>query len=233
MSEPKRVTREDIEGIIRQAELFAMDPEEIQRREDARHREELRQLRERRASILDELHIPLDDDGRRRVIRGELSDTRALQAIRIALGLRRPHRFVLLTGGSDSGRSVGTGKTTAAAHALVAMGGGVYIESAELATLAGSRRWEDRERVRMAREAECLVVDEIGVEAGVAARTARDAALFDVVNRRQSKPKITVLITNLATGDVIKQLDERVRSRMRQSIAIVDCTGEDMRRRAA
>lgn len=232
MSEPRQVTRQDIEGLIKQAELFALDPSEIQRREDFRRREEARERHERRKAILDELHIPLDDDGRRRVIRGELCETRALLAVKAALALARPTRFVLLTGGSDSGRSVGTGKTTAAAHALVAMGGGVYIESAELATLAGSRRWEDRERLRLAREAECLVVDEIGVEASASARTARDAALFDIVNRRQAKPKITVLITNLATADVVKQLDERVRSRMRQSIAIVDCTGEDMRRAA-
>lgn len=232
MSEPKRITRADIEGLIKQAELFAMDPSEIQRREDYRRREEIREARKRREEILDELHIPLDDDGRKCVIRGALRETQALLAVRAALALARPTRFVLLTGGSDSAKSVGTGKTTAAAHALVAMGGGIYIESAELATLAGSRRWEDRERLRMAREAECLVVDEIGVEASASARTARDAALFDVVNRRQSKPKITILITNLTTAEVIKQLDERVRSRMRQSIVIVDCTGEDMRRAA-
>lgn len=232
MSEPKRITRADIESLIAQSAQFAMDPSEIHRREDFRRREEARERHERRKLVLDELHIPLDDDGRRRVIRGELRETRALLAVQAALGLSRPTRFVLLTGGNDSGRSVGTGKTTAAAHALVAMGGGIYIESAELATLAGSRRWEDRERLRMAREAECLVVDEIGVEASASARTARDAALFDVVNRRQSKPKITILITNLTTAEVIKQLDERVRSRMRQSIVIVDCTGEDMRRAA-
>ena len=222
----------DITQLCLAGMALALSDGEIQAREDARRREEQRHERERRRDLLESLHIPLDDDGRRRVIRGELRETRALLAVKAALALARPTRFVLLTGGSDSGRSVGTGKTTAAAHALVAMGGGVYIESAELATLAGSRRWEDRERLRLAREAECLVVDEIGVEASSAARTARDSALFDIVNRRQAKPKITVLITNLTTADVIKQLDERVRSRMRQSIAIVDCTGEDMRRAA-
>lgn len=232
MSEPKRITRADIEGLIKQAELFAMDPEEIQRREDYRRREEIREARKRREEILSELHIPLDDDGRRRVIRGDLRETRALLAVRAALALARPTRFVLLTGGSDSAKSVGTGKTTAAAHALVAMGGGLYVEAAEIATLAGSFRWEDRERLRLAREVECLVVDEIGLEASSAARTARDSALFDVINRRQSKPKITVLISNLTTSDVIRQLDERVRSRMRQSLVIVDCTGDDMRRRS-
>lgn len=223
----------DITQLCLRGMAHALSDDEIQRREDARHRDELRLQRERRAEVLEGLHVPLDDDGRRRVIRGELIETAALQAVRVALGLARPHRFVLLTGGRDSGRSVGTGKTTAAAYALVAMGGGIYIESAELATLAGSRRWEDRERMRLAREAECLVVDEIGVEAGAAARTARDAALFDVINRRQSKPKITVLITNLSTAALVKQLDERVRSRMRSSMVVVDCTGDDMRRRGA
>jgi DNA replication protein DnaC len=70
------------------------------------------------------------------------------------------------------------------------------------------------------------------VEASRDARTARDAALFDIVNRRQSRPKVTILITNLATRDITRQLDERVRSRMRQSFVVVDCTGEDMRRAA-
>lgn len=224
--------RAELEQLCLRGMQTALDEGEIQRRENARRREEMRERRVKRRDILDAMHVPLDDDGRARVIREDLRETKPLLAVKTALGLSRPHRFVLLTGGNDSGRSVGTGKTTAAAYALVTLGGGLYIESSELATIAASRRFEDRERMRLAREVECLVVDELGVEASRDARTARDAALFDIVNRRQSKPKVTILITNLSTRDITTQLDERVRSRMRQSFVVVDCTGNDMRRAA-
>lgn len=222
--------RDELEQLCLRGMQTAMDEEHIREREEAHRRERAREERMRRKDILDAMHVPLDDDGRARVIRGDLSETRPLAAVRTALGVSRPHRFVLLTGGDNAGKSVGTGKTTAAAHALVSMGGGLYIESAELATIAASRRFEDRERMRLAREVECLVVDELGVEPTRDARTARDVALFDIVNRRQSRPKITILITNLTTKAITAQLDERVRSRMRSSYIVVDCTGEDMRR---
>lgn len=229
MSEPQSL-KVMIEQMCLAGMQSAMADSDIQAREDARRREETRARWERRQEILDALHVPLDDDGRRCVVRGEYRETRAMLAVQQALALSRPTRFVLLTGGVDSSKSVGTGKTTAAAHALVTLGGGMYIESNELATIGSSRRWEDRERMRLAREVECLVVDELGVEERDR-RTARDVALFDVINRRQSRPRLTVLVSNLTTAELTKQLDERIRSRMRQSIAIVECTGDDLRKR--
>lgn len=231
MTETIRGTvHEQLAMLAERGRALAIDAKEIQAYETERVRQERRETRERRKEILDGLHVPLDDDGCARVIRADYVETPALLAVKTAMSLARPTRFLLLTGGKNAGKSVGTGKTTAAAHALVSMGGGVYIESNELATVAASRRFEDRERIRLAREAEILVVDEFGVEATIAQRTARDVALFDVVNRRQSKPKITILITNLTTNAIVKQLDERVRSRMRSSLVVVDCTGDDMRR---
>lgn len=231
MTETIRGTvREQLSMLAERGRTLAIDASEIQAYETERVRQERREARERRKEILSGLHVPLDDDGAARVIRADYVETPALLAVKAAMVLSRPTRFLMLTGGKNAGASVGTGKTTAAAHALVSMGGGVYIESNELATVAASRRFEDRERMRLAREAEVLVVDEFGVEATIAQRTARDAALFDVINRRQSKPKITILISNLTTNAIVKQLDERVRSRMRSSLVVVDCTGTDMRR---
>lgn len=207
----------------------AVDAREVERYEADRLREERKARMVRRRDVLDMLHVPLDDDARRRVIRDDYRETAALLAVREALSLSRPIRYLVLTGGADPRHSVGTGKTTAAAHALTSCGGGVYIESATLSTCARSLRWEDRERLRMAHEAECLVIDELGIELDERARTARDVALFDVINKRQCKPKITILASNLSTRDLFASLDPRVRSRMGKALRIVDCTGVDMR----
>lgn len=210
----------------------AVDVHDIQRREDERLRAERREQQLRRRDLLDAMHVPLDDDARRRVIRGEYQDRPAILAVREAIGLGRPIRFLVLAGGNDARRSVGTGKTTAAAHALVSLGGGLYLESSELATLARSTRWEDRERLRLAQEVDCLVIDEIGIEVDRQARAARDVALFAAVNRRQSRPKLTILVSNKQGRELFASLDPRVRSRMAPSMRIIDCTGEDMRRTA-
>lgn len=223
-------TRSALEQLCLRGMATAADVETIQRREAERLREERREHMIRRRDLLDALHVPLDDDARRRVIRGEYQDRPAILAVKEAISLARPTRFLVLAGGHDARRSVGTGKTTAAAHALVSLGGGLYLESAELATLSRSTRWEDRERLRLAQEVDCLVVDEIGIEADRAARSARDVALFAVVNRRQAKPKITILISNKPGRDLFASLDPRVRSRMAPSVRVIDCTGEDMRR---
>lgn len=227
--ESLRGMRTEIEQLCLAGMRTAMQDEEIRAREAAMRQSEERLRREHRREVLEAMHVPVDDDARRRIIRDDLEDTTALVAVRAALALARPTRFLMLTGGKNPGKSVGTGKTTAAAYALVTVGGGLYIESAELATIAGSRRWEDRERMRVAREVDCLVVDELGVEASASARQARDAALFDIVNRRQSRPKITILITNMSDAAITKSLDERVRSRMRASFSMVGCVGNDMR----
>lgn len=225
-------SRRAIEQLCLRGMATALDAQELERRESDRLREERREQQLRRRDLLDAIHVPLDDDARRRVIRGEYQDRPAILAVREAIGLARPTRFLVLAGGFDARRSVGTGKTTAAAHALVSLGGGLYLESAELATLARSTRWEDRERLRLAQEVDCLVVDEIGIEVDRQARAARDVALFAAVNRRQAKPKVTILISNKPGRELFASLDPRVRSRMVPSMRIIDCTGEDMRRTA-
>lgn len=231
---PERIgasgAREALEQLCLRGMATAVDAQAIERREAERLREERRERMIRRRDLLDASHVPLDDDARRRVIREEYADRPAILAVREAIGLARPTRYLVLAGGYDARRSVGTGKTTAAAHALVSLGGGLYLESAELATLARSTRWEDRERLRLAQEVDCLVIDEIGIEADRAARAARDAALFAAINRRQSKPKLTILISNKAGRELLASLDPRVRSRMAPSMRVIDCTGEDMRR---
>lgn len=187
--------------------------------------------RDVRRQMLDVLHVPLDDDGRRRLVAREYAETTAMLAVQEAMGPRSSTRFLLLVGGARSAsRSVGTGKTLAAAHALLAYGGGVYVEHRDLPHLRASYQRDDRERWRLIRESTCVVVDELGLVDPRLVEAA-STALFDVVNYRQSRPKLTIMIGNVSGADVPRVLDERARSRMGASMRVVDCSGRDLRAR--
>lgn len=218
-----------LRGLAEAAKGLARSDEEVQAYYDRAGAGARAADRDVRRSLLDVLHVPLSDDGRRRLIARDYRETTAMLAVQEALGHRSPIRFLLLVGGSTSAaRSVGTGKTLAAAHALLSYGGGVYVEHRDLPHLRDSYQRDDRDRWRMIRESTCVVVDELGfVDERLVERAS--VALFDVVNYRQSRPKLTIMIGNVSGTDVPRVLDQRARSRMGASMRVVDCTGPDLR----
>jgi DNA replication protein DnaC len=213
------------------ARLPVASAEAIEAYERNKLAEERKALWLRRKELLESMPaIPLDDAAITRVIKEDYRERPAMLAVKAALSLKSPTRYLLLTGGADAKKSVGVGKTTAAAHALVTLGGGQYVYSDDLAPLASSIHRDDRAQMSTLEQCRCLVIDELGIEASDARRRARDAALFRLVDRRQGRPKLTIMITNLHAKTLMEQFDPRLRSRLQQAMHIEDCSGLDMRR---
>lgn len=195
--------------------------------------EEKKALWKRRKELLESMPaIPLDDTAITRVIKEDYLERPAMLAVKTALSAKSQTRYLMLAGGADAKRSVGVGKTTAAAHALVTLGGGHYVYSDDLAPLASSIHRDDRAQMAALEQCRCLVIDELGIEASDGRRRARDAALFRLIDRRQGRPKLTILVSNLDIKTLMQQFDPRLRSRLQQAMHAEDCTGADMRRAA-
>lgn len=227
--QPKQPTFAGFERILKGIPVAT--PEQIEAYEQNKRNEERKALWTRRKELLESMPaIPLDDSAITRVIREDYQERPAMFAVKAALSVKSPTRYLMLTGGADAKKSVGVGKTTAAAHALVTLGGGHYVYSDDLAPLASSIHRDDRAQMAALEQCRCLVIDELGIEASDGRRRARDAALFRLIDRRQGRPKLTILVSNLDIKTLMQQFDPRLRSRLQQAMHAEDCTGKDMRR---
>lgn len=160
----------------------------------------VRNRRERlAASGIDER---LDADGAEAIVHDRALDTRALQLVRAWVASSRP-ALVLL---GDRGQ----GKTVAAAWAL-ARCAGRYVRASDLCEMREAG-WRQRDAYQRHLRTELLVVDELGTEADL---TAAARMLQDVVDARQRRPRLTLLLGNqMSREELAERYDPRTLDRL-------------------
>lgn len=188
--------------------------------EEAAKRHEAERERERRRENLRKLEGIITDADIERIVWDRL-DTFAANVVRRFLAASRAPdgpRFAWLTG------EIGRGKTVAACL-VIAMERGRYV-SADEVWLAYSARTSEASRLRdYMRRCRLLVVDDVGTS-----RDDAQNALFQLVNARQGKRRLTIITGNASRDAVRRWLDPRTLSRIEHQGAIVDCRGPNMRR---
>lgn len=155
------------------------------------------------------------------------TETATLTAVRRALrgrakrDLEKP--FLMLLG------SVGTTKTSAAAHAIASIPGGVCIDAKILCDIQSV--WAERERLTRLREAPVVVVDEI--KKGLLVDNKLGPILCDLIDARRGGRRITIFNANMLAKELAPAFTEQTRSRLRGRVDWVQVAGEDLRKRRA
>jgi DNA replication protein DnaC len=156
-----------------------------------------------------------------------LQNTHALRAVQRWFNIRsgsvqRPVSALALLG------ETGRGKTFAVAW-LLARVGGMYITAEAMRRLFVSTHYRDSRRFDELLEQRCLVIDDVGTE--LDALTAQ-AAMFEAVNRRVGNSRAwTGLTGNITAAEFKDRYGERTVRRIEHQGAIVEVSGDDMRRR--
>lgn len=149
--------------------------------------------------------------------------TIAVQAVDRWLSARKP--ALLLFG------SRGTGKTVASLYALRRMGRGALVRAHELAERIAPTAEERRYGVRqVSLSSELIAIEDVGTERS---DDRSRAALFLVVDSRQTPRRRTIITTNLTRAQFIERCDDRVIDRLRHTAAAVDLGGESLRSNGA
>lgn len=122
----------------------------------------------------------------------------------------------------------GVGKTVAVAHMLWTLGGR-FVRADELVRLFASMFGEQYEKQQELRDAHSLVIDDVGGELD---HTRMLPALLDLLDSRKSAyNRPTIVTTNLGKKDfAARYSNERLMSRMAESVHWVSLSGEDLRR---
>ena len=151
-----------------------------------------------------------------------LVETDATRAIADFCG-RRQKPWLVLSG------PTGVGKTVAVAHLLWTLGGKL-VRADELVRLFASMFGDQYEQQQKLRDAHRLVLDDVGGELD---HTRMLPALLDLLDSRKSaRTRPTIVTTNLGKKDfAARYQNERLMSRMAESVHWVSLTGDDLRRR--
>lgn len=122
----------------------------------------------------------------------------------------------------------GVGKTVAVAHMLWTLGGR-FVRADELVRLFASMFGDQYDKQQELRDAGSLVIDDVGGELD---QTRMLPALLDLLDSRKSAyNRPTIVTTNLSKKDFAERYkNERLMSRMAESVHWVSLTGEDLRR---
>lgn len=206
---------------------IASDPGGHRVRDDDVARYEARRVRRERRERLTALGLDavLSDEGRALAVDDSWASTAALERVR---------RWVAYQAGTRARGSrpivvmlgpVGCGKTLAGAWLLMSQGGR-YVSASELAALQVARWGAERERYAALLGSRVLVVDELGMEAGPGAV----AAVHEVVDRRQSSPRLTLFLGNVRREELARRYDARTIDRLRACASVIELEGESMRR---
>lgn len=174
-----------------------------------------------------------------------LAPTLALDAAQRFLTSRR--RFLVLTGGTGAGKTVGGCFCLRASRRRVpgedAMlewweEGAMFVRLATLLRVSDFNP-EDQRTFSRACSREVLVLDEVGGRPGESLTPRQHGLLEELVDRRDVRGFRTVLTTNLslrsdaegAPSPFATFVQEKVASRMSASLVAQDCGREDLRRR--
>ena len=183
-----------------------------------------RMRRERRLNLAKMAEVITDTDLERIV--NDRVDTYASKVIRrflVAAAKPDGARFCWLSG------ATGRGKTVAACLAI-AIERGRYI-SAESLCLAYNAKTPEAAALREhARHCRLLVVDDVGTEKD---HDAMRHALHQLVDMRQGNNRLTIITGNESRDKVRAWLDPRTLERIEHQGGIVECKGDNLRRRGA
>ena len=209
-----------------QAGIVAAESEIAERRERAKERERVSELRSKRARRLNESGIRLRDADFEAVLAGKLADTPALGAASEWFNDRGEHAWLVLSGGT------GAGKTLATASLIAELAGdSVYLRADMACKIWGAAFGNQFELQSQARDADLLVLDDLGAEEDPARMQRVLLDLFDARASARSFP--IVVTTNLKRGELkSRYANERLHSRL-TAAKWVGLTGEDLRRTGA
>lgn len=129
-------------------------------------------------------------------------------------------RFCWLAG------DLGLGKTVAACLAI-AMERGRYVTADQLWLAYSAKTQEAADLRHYMTHCRLLVVDDIGTERDAAGKHA----IHQLVNARQGKSRLTIFTGNGTRAEVRASLDPRTVARIEHQGGIVECKGENLRRR--
>lgn len=124
------------------------------------------------------------------------------------------------------GGVTGTGKShlaLAVAQAVLRRGTAMYMDAAELirrvrATWRRDSPQSEESIMALLSRLDLLVIDEVGVQRGT---DDEKATLTDIINRRYSEMRPTILLTNLPGEDLVSLLGPRVMSRLSERATFV------------
>jgi len=169
------------------------------------------------------LKLPITAADERRLVAGELVDTKFLRNVRTWLATDRP--WIVLSG------PVGRGKTIAAGEACAReRRKSYYVGARELERIFTARYGDEVEQQRALIECRgVLVIDDVGRERDAGGMTA---ALRELVDGRRGRGAKSIAITNLSVEQFQQRYpDERLWSRITECAAWVTDRGPDMRRK--
>jgi DNA replication protein DnaC len=154
-------------------------------------------------------------------------ETHALRSVRrwmdVRSGSAKPLTTIALVG------LTGRGKTLAGSW-LISRLGGRYVTAEDLRRLVVSTHWRETAALDRLLSTRCLVIDDLGGELDAA--TAAAAVLVAVNRRSGSGNAWTALTGNLPEVEFRDRYGERTIRRIEHRGAIIEVTGEDLRRKA-
>lgn len=207
MSEPKHIS--SLAGADKYLETIQRATEQLAKREAQAGSTKVAAARARREDHLRVAAPPIEEHIRAHIIADDLVTTPALEALRPivrarALGFEHA-AFVGLLG------KKGRGKTTACAWAIAELGGR-YAKIDRAAHLRKRLRAADEHEWERLLLAPVLAIDDLGIE-----QNAEDgvATLHDVIDERQARGHITILVSNLDDRALARRYDERTFDRLR------------------
>lgn len=155
------------------------------------------------------------------IARGTLRQTRHLAVVQGWLDRGGRSSILCLAG------MPGTGKSLAAAWALAQLGG-AYLSANDMVRLAAGG-WREQARLEDILRARLLVLDDLGTESD---QSAMQAPLLDLVDRRQGRPWLTIITTNIAVLSEMQNRypDQRLWSRLDHCWSWVPSKAPDYRR---
>lgn len=209
----------DLENVLADiSERWVMSPSEERAYEVDRMRRERRLNLSRMAEVITDADVE-------RIVEDRV-DTYASRIVRrflVAAAKPDGARFCWLSG------ATGRGKTVAACLAI-AIERGRYISAENVCLAYGAKTQQASDLRDHVRHCRLLVVDDVGTEKD---HDAMKHALQQLVDARQGKGRLTILTGNASKDEVRAWLDPRTLERIEHQGGIVECKGENLRRKGA
>lgn len=220
---PPPLRRPDFLALAEAAMGHAPSAEALQR---ATERDESEQ---REARLLESgVRGAITDEDFEGLIAGTLLETHAIRSVQRWRNVRsgsatKPMTTLVLVG------LTGRGKTLAGGWLLAAIGG-KYATAETLRRSVVSTHWRDAAPLEQLIKARCVVIDDAGGELDA---NSAAAAMFELVNRRSGHSRSWTLITaNMPQEEFRERYGERTIRRIEHQGAIIEVSGEDLRRKA-
>lgn len=188
---------------------------------EAKRLSEARLRRAQRATNIESFRCT--DAMREALVDGRITDTDAVTVAQTWL-VERDKPWLVLSG------PTGCGKSLAAASVAANHRAGTFVRADELVRLFSSMFGEQYERQQGLRDAQLLVVDDLGCEYDAGRMLP---ALLDLLDARQSAKRHPTIVTTNLTPQAFRERypNDRLHSRMAELVRWEGVLSEDMRRK--